>query len=69
MRPVVGTASGMQEHHGRTELWSNDPISGEAVLIETFEHPLSEEDLRAFAIAAALPYIDELTVEDCWALG
>jgi hypothetical protein len=54
---------------GKTELWSNDPITGEATLIETFEHPLSEDDLRAFAIAAALPYIDHLTVEDCWTLG
>lgn len=59
----------MQEHSGRTELWSNDPITGESVLIETFEHPLSEDDLRVFAIAAALPYIDHLTVEDCWQLG
>lgn len=58
----------MHEHPGRTELWSNDPISGESVLIETFEHPLSEEDLRAFAIAAALPYIDDLTVDDLWQL-
>jgi hypothetical protein len=61
----------MQEPNGngRTELWSNDPITGEATLIETFEHPLSEEDLRAFAIAAALPFIDHLTVEDLWALS
>lgn len=69
MIAVRGKTVGMQEHQGRTELWSNDPITGESVLIETFEHPLSEEDLRAFAIAAALPYIDHLTVEDCWQLG
>ncbi len=58
----------MREHQARTELWSNDPVTGEAVLIETFEHPLSEDDLRAFAISAALPFIDHLTVEDCWSL-
>lgn len=59
----------MQEHQGRTELWSNDPDTGEAVLVETFDHPLSEDDLRAFAVAAALPYIEGLTVDDCWSLG
>ena len=58
----------MQEH-GRTELWSTDPTTGEAVLIETFEHSLSEDDLRAFAVAATLVYIDPLTVEDCWTIG
>lgn len=39
------------------------------MLIETFEHSLSEDDLRAFAIAAALGHIDHLTVDDCWTLG
>jgi hypothetical protein len=56
----------MHERPARTELWSNDPISGESVLIETFEHPLTEEDLRAFAIAAALRHIEDLTVDDLW---
>jgi hypothetical protein len=59
----------MQEHEGRTELWSNDPITGESVLVEVFEHPLSDEDLRAFAVAAALPYIDRLTLDDLWSLS
>ena len=58
----------MPEPTGRTELWSNDPLSGEAVLIETFEHPLGDDDLRAFAISAALPFLDDLTVEDLWNL-
>lgn len=58
----------MHEQPGRTELWSNDPVSGEAVLIETFEHPLTEDDLRTFAVAVALPYIDELTVDDLFTL-
>ncbi|HVF33012.1 MAG TPA: hypothetical protein VM933_08245 [Acidimicrobiales bacterium] len=58
-----------QGYQKRTELWSNDPDTGEATLLDTFEHPLSEDDLRAFAIAAALPYIDHLTLEDCWTLG
>ena len=57
------------ESEGRTELWSNDPVTGEATLIEVFAHPLSEEDLRAFAIAAALPYIEQLTVDDLWTLN
>ncbi|HET9442442.1 MAG TPA: hypothetical protein VFO65_03905 [Acidimicrobiales bacterium] len=58
----------MHEQPGRTELWSNDPLTGEAVLVEVFERPLSEDDLRAFAVAASLPYVSHLTVEDLWAL-
>lgn len=57
------------ETTGRTELWSNDPLTGEATLIEVFEHPLSEEDLRAFAVASALQYVEHLTVEDLWMLS
>ncbi len=53
---------------GKTELWSNDPISGEAILLETFEHPLAEPDLRALAIAVALPFIDDLTLDDLWSM-
>ncbi len=59
----------MPQPSGRTELWSNDPETGEAVLIEVFEHPLSEDDLRCYAIAAALSYVDHLTVEDLWSLS
>ena len=59
----------MQDHEGRTELWSNDPVTGEAVLVEVFAHPLSDKDLRAFAIAAALPFIENLVVDDLWALN
>ena len=59
----------MPEPEGRTELWSNDPQTGEAVLIEVFEHPLTDQDLRAFAIAAALQFIDHLTVDDLWHLA
>lgn len=53
---------------GKTELWSNDPISGEAILLETFAHPLAEPDLRALAIAIALPFIDNLTLDDLWSM-
>ena len=53
----------------RTELWASDPMTGESTLVEVFDHPLSEEDLRAFAIAASLVYIDGLTVDDCWTLN
>ena len=59
----------MESQEGRTELWASDPITGESVLVEVFEHPLSEEDLRAFAIAASLTYIEELTVDDLSSLG
>ncbi|HEX7168239.1 MAG TPA: hypothetical protein VF230_14765 [Acidimicrobiales bacterium] len=59
----------MERQDGRTELWASDPVTGESKLIEVFDHPLSEEDLRAFAVAASLVYIDDLTVEDVWALG
>ena len=59
----------MPQPSGRTELWSNDPVTGEAVLVEVFEHPLSEDDLRAYAIAAALAYVERLTVDDLWSLG
>lgn len=58
----------MSESQGRTELWSNDPETGEAVLIEVFDHPLSDHDVRAFAVAAALQFIDHLTVDDLWRL-
>jgi hypothetical protein len=57
------------EAAGRTELWSNDPLTGEATLIEVFEHPLTEDDLRAFAVASALSYIEHLTVDDLWMLS
>ena len=59
----------MERHDQRTELWASDPVTGESKLIEVFDHPLSEEDLRAFAVAASLIYIDDLTVEDLWSLG
>ncbi len=59
----------MPEHPGdKTELWSNDPISGEAILLETFAHTLAEPDLRALAIAIALPSIENLTLADLWSL-
>jgi hypothetical protein len=58
-----------EEGSGRTELWSNDPLTGEATLIEVFEHPLTEDDLRAFAVAAALQFIEYLTVDDLWMLS
>ena len=56
----------MPDPKDRTELWSNDPATGKSVLIEVFEHPLSDEDVRAYAIAAALQFIDVLTVDDLW---
>lgn len=59
----------MERHDQRTELWASDPVTGESRLVEVFDHTLSEDDLRAFAVAASLLYIDELTVDDLWALG
>jgi hypothetical protein len=59
----------MERHDQRTELWASDPITGKSRLVEVFDHPLSENDLRAFAIAASLHYIDDLTVDDLWMLG
>ena len=59
----------MERHDQRTELWASDPVTGESKLVEVFDHPLNEDDLRAFAVAASLLYIDELTVDDLWALG
>ena len=59
----------MERHDQRTELWASDPVTGESKLVEVFDHPLSEDDIRAFAVAASLLYIDELTVDDLWALG
>ena len=64
----MGTPGGMEQDSQRTELWASDPVTGESKLIEVFDHPLSEEDLRAFAVAASLVYIDDLTVEDLWSL-
>ena len=66
---AAGYTHRMERQDGRTELWASDPVTGESRMIEVFDHPLSEEDLRAFAVAASLTYIDDLTLEDLWALG
>lgn len=59
----------MDANEQRTELWASDPVTGESSLVEVFDHPLSEDDLRAFAVAASLSFVDDLTVEDLWSLG
>ena len=59
----------MERHDQRTELWASDPVTGESKLVEVFDHPLSEEDLRAFAVAVSLAYIEDLTVEELWTFG
>lgn len=58
----------MEPRDSRTELWASDPVTGESKLIDVFDRPLGEEDLRAFAVAASLVYIDDLTVDDLWTL-
>lgn len=57
------------EDNERTEIWASDPLTGEKQLVEVFDHALTEEDLRAFAVAAALQHVDHLTLEDLWRLG
>jgi hypothetical protein len=59
----------MERNDQRTELWASDPVTGESKLVEVFDHPLSEDDLRAFAVAASLAFIEDLTVDDLWSLG
>lgn len=59
----------MERHDQRTELWASDPVTGESKLVEVFDHPLSEDDLRAFAVAASLAFVEDLTVEDLWTFG
>ena len=59
----------MERNDQRTELWASDPMTGESRLVEVFDHTLSEDDLRAFAVAASLAFIEDLTVDDLWSLG
>ncbi len=56
------------EDNERTEIWASDPFTGKKELVEVFDHALSEQDLRDFAVAAALQHVEHLTLDDLFRL-